>query len=162
MAAELGCNTVVWGAKHHRGQQRHQNAETNKAIIGVGGSAKQQYCRQDAQGFKHCCYASVRLQNCMGCKTLHHHLAAQGKGSRALLDSYCPITLLNSNYRLLAKALASKFGPALRHIIYPTLRAFVPGLWIGDSVLCHLENVGVPSSDKSARLHDLCRLQQGI
>ena len=65
----------------------------------------------------------------------------KGKGSRALLDSNRPITLLNSDYKLLAKALASRFGPALRHVIDPTQTAFVPGRWIGDNVLCHLEEV---------------------
>ena len=44
-------------------------------------------------------------------------LLYKGKGSRAVLDSYRPITLLNSDYKLLAKALASTFGPALQHII---------------------------------------------
>ena len=68
-------------------------------------------------------------------------LLYKGKGSRALLDSYRPITLLNSDYKLLAKALASRFGPALRHVIDPTQTAFVPGRWIGDNVLCHLEEV---------------------
>ena len=68
-------------------------------------------------------------------------LLYKGKGSRAVLDSYRPITLLNSDYKLLAKALASRFGLALRHIIDPTQTAFVPGRWIGDNVLCHLEEV---------------------
>ena len=68
-------------------------------------------------------------------------LLYKGKGSRSLLDSYRPITLLNSDYKLLAKALASRFGHALRHIIDPTQTAFVPGRWIGDNVLCHLEEV---------------------
>ena len=37
-------------------------------------------------------------------------LLYKGKGSQALLDSYRPITLLNSDYKLLAKALATRFG----------------------------------------------------
>jgi len=53
-------------------------------------------------------------------------LLYKGKGSKALLDSYRPITLLNSDYKLLAKSLATRFGP---------------GRWIGDNVLCHLEEV---------------------
>jgi len=61
-------------------------------------------------------------------------LLYRGKGSKALLDSYRPITLLNSDYKLLAKALATRFEPALQ-------TAFVPGRWIGDNVLCHLEEV---------------------
>ena len=68
-------------------------------------------------------------------------LLYKGKGPHALLDSYRPITLLNSDYKLLAKALASRFGPALQHVVDPTQTAFVPGRWIGDNVLCHLEEV---------------------
>ena len=68
-------------------------------------------------------------------------LLYKGKGSRSLLDSYRPSALLNSDYKLLAKALASRFGPALQHVVDPTQTAFVPGRWIGDNVLCHLEEV---------------------
>ncbi len=68
-------------------------------------------------------------------------LVYKGKGCKALLDSYRPITLLNSDYKLLAKALATRFGPALPHVVDPTHTAFVPGRWIDDSVLCHLEQV---------------------
>ena len=68
-------------------------------------------------------------------------LLYKGKGARSSLDSYRPITLLNSDYKLLAKALATRFGPALQHVIDPTQTAFVPGRWIGDNVLCHLEEV---------------------
>ena len=38
-------------------------------------------------------------------------LLHKGKGSKALLDSYRPITLLNSDYKSLAKSLATRFGP---------------------------------------------------
>ncbi|KAL3162558.1 hypothetical protein ABBQ32_010210 [Trebouxia sp. C0010 RCD-2024] len=68
-------------------------------------------------------------------------LLYKGKGSRSSLDSYRPITLLNSDYKLLAKALATRFGPALQHVVDSTQTAFVPGRWIGDNVLCHLEEV---------------------
>ena len=50
------------------------------------------------------------------------------------LDSYRPTTLLNSDYNLLAKALTSRLGPALQHVVDPTQTAFVPR-WIGDNVL---------------------------
>ncbi len=65
----------------------------------------------------------------------------KGKGSKALLNSYRPITLLNSDYKLLDKALATRFGPALQHVVDLTQTAFVPGRWIGDNVLCQLEEV---------------------
>jgi len=68
-------------------------------------------------------------------------LLYKGKGSKAMLDSYRPITLLNSDYKLLAKALATRFGPALQHVADPTQTAFVPGRWIGGNVLCHLEEM---------------------
>ena len=40
-------------------------------------------------------------------------LLYKGKGSQALLDSCRRITLLSSDYKLLAEALATRFGPAL-------------------------------------------------
>ena len=68
-------------------------------------------------------------------------LLYKGKGSQALLDSCRPINLFNSNYKLLAKALATRFGPALQHVVDPTQTAFVPGRWLGDKVLSHLKEV---------------------
>ena len=68
-------------------------------------------------------------------------LLYKGKGAQSSLDNYRPITLLNSDYKLLAKALATRLGPALQHVIDPIQTAFVPGRWIGDNVLCHLEEV---------------------
>ena len=68
-------------------------------------------------------------------------LLYKGKGSEALLDKHRPITLLNSDFELLAKALAIRFGPALQHVVDPTQTAFVPGRWIGDNVLCQVEEV---------------------
>ena len=74
-------------------------------------------------------------------------LLYKGKGAQSSLDSYRPITLLNSDYKLLAKSLATRLGPALQHVVDRTQMsdcnqtAFVPGRWIGDNVLCHLEEV---------------------
>ncbi len=59
-----------------------------------------------------------------------------------MLDRYRPMTLLNSDYKLLAKALATQLGAALQHMVDPTQTAFVQGRWIGDNVLCLLEEVG--------------------
>ena len=36
---------------------------------------------------------------------------------------------------------ATRFGPALQHVVGPTQTGFVPDRWIGDSVVCHLEEV---------------------
>ena len=68
-------------------------------------------------------------------------LLYKSKGSKALLDNYRPITLLNGDYKLLFKALMTRFGPALQHVVDPTQTAFVPGRWTGDVVLCHLKEV---------------------
>jgi hypothetical protein len=56
-------------------------------------------------------------------------------------DSYRPITLLNTDVKLVAKVLAMRMGPALDSVLDPTQTAFVPGRWIGDNVLFHLEEL---------------------
>ena len=78
-------------------------------------------------------------------------LLYKGKGSKAMLSLkgilqdcqqlWAATALLNSDYKLLAKALATRFGPALQHVVDPTQTAFVPGQWICDNVLCRLEEV---------------------
>lgn len=62
-------------------------------------------------------------------------------GSRALVKNYRPITLLNCDYKLLALALARRFSCPLASIIDPTQTAFLPGRWIGDNILMHLEEI---------------------
>ncbi len=89
-------------------------------------------------------------------------LLYKGKGPKAMLDSYRPITLLNSDYKLLAKALATRFGPALQHVVDPTQTAFVPGRWIGDNVLCHLEEVEYLQQTGQPGCMVFVGLQQGI
>ena len=56
-------------------------------------------------------------------------------------DSYRPITLLNTDVKLVAKVLAMRMGAPLDGILDPTQTAFVPGRWIGDNVLYHLEEL---------------------
>lgn len=56
-------------------------------------------------------------------------------------DSYRPITLLNCDVKLVAKVLVSRLGPPLDTVIDGTQTAFVPGRWIGDNVLFHLEEL---------------------
>jgi len=59
-------------------------------------------------------------------------LLYKGKGSKALVDGYRPITLLNSDHPLWA------CPPACGG---PNSVCFVPGWWIGEIVLCLLEQV---------------------
>jgi hypothetical protein len=57
------------------------------------------------------------------------------QGDRADPNNYRPITLLGSDYRLLAKVLANRLGPLLPSIISPEQTAFVAGRRIGENVL---------------------------
>jgi len=66
-------------------------------------------------------------------------LLYKGEGLRTHVSSYRPITLLNADYKLLAKLLATRVGPALQEVIHPTQTAFVPGRWIGENILAHMD-----------------------
>ena len=57
------------------------------------------------------------------------------KGNVLFLINYRPITLLNTDHRLLAKVLANRLAPALARAIGPEQSAFLPGRHIGDRVL---------------------------
>jgi hypothetical protein len=60
-------------------------------------------------------------------------------GDAALAANYRPITLLNTDYRLMAKVLATCLGPVLDSAIGPEQTAFMPGRRIGDnSTFLHL------------------------
>jgi Reverse transcriptase (RNA-dependent DNA polymerase) len=63
----------------------------------------------------------------------------QGGKPRDCIDSYRPITLLNCDVKLVAKVMARRFGVPLDSVIDVTQTAFVPGRYIGDNVLYHLE-----------------------
>ena len=54
--------------------------------------------------------------------------------------SYRPITLLNTDYKLAARTLASRQGPVLNHIVDAIQTGFLPKRWVGD-VLAHLEEI---------------------
>ena len=62
-------------------------------------------------------------------------------GDRTDPARYRPITLLNADYKVTAKALALCIAPALATVVDDTQTAFIPGRWIGDNVLAHLEEV---------------------
>lgn len=65
-----------------------------------------------------------------GVVTPHYKLA----GDRHNISSYRPITLLNTDYRILAKVLATRFASALTNVIGPEQTAFLPGRLIGDNI----------------------------
>ena len=61
--------------------------------------------------------------------------------SRSDCDSYRPITLLNCDYKLAARIIATRLGSPANDILSITQTAFVPGRDITDNVLFHLEEV---------------------
>ena len=56
------------------------------------------------------------------------------KGDRTLPGNYRPITLLNTDYRILARLLATRLGPALDKAISPEQTAFLPRRLIGCNI----------------------------
>ena len=68
-------------------------------------------------------------------------LLYKGKGSRADPGSYRPITLLNTDVKLLAKTLTDRWAAHIGTVVDSTQTAFLPGRWIGDNVLAHLEEM---------------------
>ena len=57
------------------------------------------------------------------------------------LDAFRPITLLNADYKLLARVLVARFTPAADAVVDRTQTAFLPGRWIGDNILQHCEEL---------------------
>ena len=53
-----------------------------------------------------------------------------GGAPRAAVASFRPITLLNADYKIVAKAIARRIGAALDSVVDQTQTAFVPGRWI--------------------------------
>ena len=69
-------------------------------------------------------------------------LLYKGKGAdRASPASYRPMTLLNTDYKLAARTVASRLGPVLNQVVDPTQTGFLPKRWVGDNVLAHLEEI---------------------
>eukprot|EP00798_Chlamydomonas_sp_ICE-L_P025768 gene25768-biopygen20253 len=83
-----------------------------------------------------------RLYSAMGTKELlppeflEGSLIILGKGGDKLdAGNYRPITLVNTDYRILAKVLANRLGPVMNRIISPEQSAFLPCRQIGDAIL---------------------------
>ena len=55
------------------------------------------------------------------------------KGDRKNLANWRPITLLNSDYKILAKVFANRLAPCLQNLVHPDQTA-VRGRWIMDSI----------------------------
>lgn len=57
------------------------------------------------------------------------------RGAAADIKNYRPITLLNTDYRLLTSVLATRFGTALSPAMGMEQTAFLPGRQIGDNIM---------------------------
>jgi exonuclease III len=57
------------------------------------------------------------------------------KGDRAAVGNYRPITLLNTDYRSLAKVLACRLVPCLGEVISPEQTAFLHGRHMGEGIM---------------------------
>ncbi|CAL8461718.1 g1249 [Coccomyxa elongata] len=66
-------------------------------------------------------------------------LLYNGKGADgASPASYRPITLLDTNYKLAARTVASRRGTVLNQVVDPTQTGYLPRRWVGET--CHLED----------------------
>ena len=57
------------------------------------------------------------------------------KGSKLERSNYRPISLTNTDYRLVARVLAGRLGPILQNVIDPAQTAFLKGRHIGDNAM---------------------------
>lgn len=57
------------------------------------------------------------------------------KGDRTDPAMYRPITLLNTDYRILAKILAQRLAPIMASVVGPEQAAFIPGRLMGDNII---------------------------
>ena len=103
--------------------------------------------------------ASLPADMTEGRVTLLH----KGKGAdRAQPASYRPITLLNTDYKLAARVIASRLGPLLNPVVDSTQTGFLPQRWIGDNILAHLETIDLPPAQPAARSPPLPGLREGL
>jgi exonuclease III len=62
-------------------------------------------------------------------------------GPRSDVRAYRPLTMLNCDYKLLAKTVSLRFNVPLTTVIDSTQTAFLQGRWIGENVLVHMEEI---------------------
>ena len=62
------------------------------------------------------------------------------KGDPLLTGNYCPISLTNLDYKILAYVLLARFQPFLNKIIHPAQTAYILGRYIGTNI-CKVQDV---------------------
>ena len=75
------------------------------------------------------------------------------KGQRSDPANYRPITVLNTDYRLLAKVLANRLKGVIGKLVHPAQTGFVPGRHIGENLLL---NQLLPSALVTSRAAAVC------
>lgn len=68
-------------------------------------------------------------------------LLYKGSGSKSDPASYRPLTLLNTDVKLLGRVLSDRWLTCANKLVDDTQSAFLPQRWIGDNILTHLEMV---------------------
>ena len=66
-------------------------------------------------------------------KLLSHWLRKKGKDKR-LIKNWRPISLLNTDTKILSKVLATRIKSVIKSVIQPDQTAYPPGRYIGESV----------------------------
>ena len=77
---------------------------------------------------------------------------AYKKGDPLEPSNYRPLTMLNTDYRVLARLLSDRLLPALDAVIPLTQTAFLPGRRIGDTILLHQLLPDALRNDRSAAI----------
>ena len=66
-------------------------------------------------------------------------LIPKGNKDKRLLKNWRPISLLNSDYKILAKVLASRLQKVISGIIHPNQTGYIKGRYIGDNIRTMLD-----------------------
>ena len=77
-----------------------------------------------------------------------------------LIKNWHPLTLLNTDFKILAKLLANKFKPCLENLIHPCQTGFIAGWSISNNTRKILDIVNYAEEEKIEAL--VFRFRKGI
>jgi hypothetical protein len=70
--------------------------------------------------------------------------------------------LLNTDYKLAARAIASRIGPLLKEVVDAPQTGFLPKRWVGDNVLAHLEEINYLEETQQPGVQVFPGLREGL
>lgn len=76
----------------------------------------------------------------------------KGKGDRTLKQNWRPLTMLNVDYKILAKVLLNRIKPIAEKLVHPNQNCSVPGRDIRDGVLTLINLIDLCKDDESTFL----------